>query len=287
MLHNNVLKTAVLAAAALLSACGSKPAATPAGQVAATVGGQEITLSEVLLEMGPLSTRADAAAVQPAALQQIVNRKLVSAEAIKQGLDKLPVGAIVLQRARELALIKLLQQSVQSRVPRASADEAKAYVNDNPVAFAQRKLVALEQYNIPTISPEILKQMRPLERLDDIVGLLDANKVAYERGSSVLDLMTIDPAAARQIAAMKVDAVFVTPSGVSAQVSRIREFADKPVTGPEAITAATNIITRQRTIAQARALFEGIVKDGAATVKINPAFTKKAAAKAPASPLVK
>lgn len=265
----------LISVAATLAACGGKGASAPTGQVAATVGGQEITLSEVRLELGSLAAAPNAPQVQQAALQQVVNRKLLAAEAAKQGLDKTPVGAVVLQRARDLALIELLQQNIQAKVPRASADEAKAYVAENPVAFAQRKLVALEQYTIPTISKEVLQKMGPLQRLDEILALLDTNKIAYQRGSSVLDLMTIDPAAAKQIAAMKVDSVFVTPSGVSAQVSRIREFSDQPVTGPQAITAATGIITQQRTFAQVRGQFESIVKAGAAQVKINPAFLSK------------
>ncbi|MFM9828585.1 MAG: hypothetical protein ACKVOB_07540 [Sphingomonas sp.] len=277
----------VITVAATLAACGEKSASAPTGQVAATVAGQEITASEVRLEMGALATAPNAPEVQQAALQQIINRKLLAAEATKQGLAKTPIGAVVLNRARELALIELLQQKVQARVPPASADEAKAYVNDNPVAFAQRKLVALEQYNIPTIPQDVLKKMGPLERIDEILALLDANKIRYQKGNSVLDLMTIDPAAAKQIAAMKVDSVFVTPSGVSAQVSRIREFADQPVTGQSAFDAAKAIITQQRTLAQVRAEFETVAKAGSAQVKINPAFSKKGNTAKPAAPAAK
>ncbi|MCW6532770.1 MULTISPECIES: peptidyl-prolyl cis-trans isomerase [Sphingomonas] len=277
----------ILFACVALTACGKggSGGAAPTGQVAATVDGKEITTSEVRLELGPLASDPQASArAQPAALQSIVNRKILADAAVARGLDKTPTAAITLQKARDLTLIQLLEENVRSTLPKVSPDEAAAYVRDNPQAFAQRQLISVDQLIVGSVKPEIVQQMGPLKTMDEIIALLDKNKVQYRRGAAVIDSLTIPPDAAKQISNLKIDDVFVLPNGNAVMVARIRERQAQPISGDQANQIASQILTTQRTQNMVREQFGKIIKEAQSKVKINEQFQTKTAPGAPAAP---
>ncbi|WEK44109.1 MAG: hypothetical protein P0Y64_04580 [Candidatus Sphingomonas colombiensis] len=265
----------VLFACVALAGCGkgASNGTPPTGQVAATVNGKEITASEVRLELGPLASDPRASErAQPAALQSIVNRKILADAAVERGLDKTPAAAILLQKARDLALIQLLEQSVRANLPKVSPDEAAAYVRDNPQAFAQRQLVSVDQVLVGPVKPELVQQLGPLKTMEEITALLDKNNVPYRRSAAVIDPMTIPPEAAKQIADLKINDVFILPNGGAVMVARIRERQSQPFSGAEANQIAAQILTNQRTQNIVREQFSQIIKQGAAKVNINPQY---------------
>ncbi len=277
----------ILFACVALTACGKggSGGAAPTGQVAATVDGKEITTSEVRLELGPLASDPQASArAQPAALQSIVNRKILADAAVARGLDKTPTAAITLQKARDLTLIQLLEENVRSTLPKVSPDEAAAYVRDNPQAFAQRQLISVDQLIVGSVKPEIVQQMGPLKTMDEIIALLDKNRVQYRRGAAVIDSLTIPPDAAKQISNLKIDDVFVLPNGNAVMVARIRERQAQPISGDQANQIASQILTTQRTQNMVREQFGKIIKEAQSKVKINEQFQTKTAPGAPAAP---
>lgn len=272
---------------ASLSACGggdSTPAA-PTGQVAAVAGGQEITSSDVRLELGGLGDRA-APAQQAQALQAVVNRKLLSAAARQRGVDKAPASAMLLAKAQELALIQLLQQSIVQRVPKPSPEEASIYIQDNPASFAQRHLVSVDQLIIPQAPRALVRQLEPVKSLEQAIALIDAAKVPYRTGAAVVDTATIEAAPARQIGALPVGAVFLSGNAQGVIVSRVSTSRVAPLTGPAATQAAQQAIYVKRVSDQVRGQFEGIIKAGQAGVRVNPAFRGPAArpSAAPSTP---
>lgn len=263
----------LLLAASALAGCGEKKGGAPSGQVAANVGGQEITTSDVRLEMGGIANDPQAAAAaQPAALQAVVNRKLLAAEAKRRGIDKTPVSAMQLARAQDLALIQMLQQSIVAGVPKPTAQEANIYVQQNPASFAGRKLVSVDQILVPRITPALLKQLEPLERLEQITALLDSNKVPYRAGGAVVDTATLPAEPAKQIGQMSNGFVFLTPAGGGVQVSRVSNSRPAPLTGNDATLAAQQILYNRRVSEQLKSQFESIIKAGQPTVQTNPAF---------------
>ncbi len=260
-----------------LAACNKNDSAKPEGQVAATVDGKEVTASEVRLELGSLAGDAQAAAAQqPAALRAVINRKLLADAALEKGLDKSPEGAMVLQKARELALIQLLQNSVVKSVPKVSADQASEYVRNNPNLFAQRRVILLDQLQVPQVPPAVLEKMRPLKTIEEVAKLLDDNKIPYRRGSGALDPLGLDPKALKQILATGESEVFVAPGPQGVQVARITGYRDAPLTGAEAQQAAMAVLSQQQVAGQVRQQFEGIINAGQKNVKVNDAYKPKA-----------
>ena len=277
----------IVFACVALAACGKGggSGAAPTGQVAATVDGKEITTSEVRLELGPLAADPQASSrAQPAALQSIINRKILADPAVTRGLDKTPTAAIALQKARDLTLIQMLEENIRSTLPKVSNDEAAAYVRDNPQAFAQRQLISVDQVIVGAVQPDIVKQMGPLKTMDEIIALLDKNKIQYRRSAAVIDPLTIPSDAAKQIANLKLDDVFVLPNGNAVMVARIRERQPQPITGDQANQIASQILSTQRTQNMVREQFGKIIKDAQSKVKINEQFQTKPAPGAPGAP---
>jgi EpsD family peptidyl-prolyl cis-trans isomerase len=266
----------LLISCAALAACNKDGGAKPEGQVAATVDGKEVTTSEVRLELGSLAGDPQAVAQQqPAALRAVVNRKLLADAAEEKGLDKSPEGAMVLQKARELALIQLLQNSIVKSVPKVTADQASEYVRNNPNLFAQRRVILLDQLQVPQIPPAVIQQMRPLKTIEDVAKLLDDNKIPYRRGNGAIDPLAIDPQVLKQILANGENEVFVAPAQQGVQVARITGYRDAPLAGNEAQQAATAVLSQRQTVGQVRQQFEGIIKNGQKDVKINDAYKPK------------
>lgn len=265
-------KTLVLLAFSALTACdgGKSTPAAPTGQVAAVAGGKEITTSDVRLELGGLEQPAPAQ--QAAALQAVVNRKLLAAAARERGVDKAPASAMLLAKAQELALIQLLQQSIVQRVPKPSPEEAAIYIQDNPASFGQRHLVSVDQLVIPQAPLALVKQLEPVKSLEQAIALIDAAKVPYRTGAAVVDTATIEAAPARQIGQLPVGAVFLSGNGGGVIVSRVSASRVAPLSGPAATQAAQQAIYVKRVSEQVRGQFEGIIKAGQAGVRINPSY---------------
>jgi EpsD family peptidyl-prolyl cis-trans isomerase len=270
-----------IAFAALLGCSGSD---TPTGQVAAMAGGEEITAMEVGLEVGRTAANAaEANEQQPAALQAIINRKLLAAAAEERGLDETPEGAMVLQKARELALISLLQRQIQSLVPRPSDADAAAYVAQNPGTFSERKLLVVDQLVAPTASPALIAALGRLQSLEEAASLLTGNRVIFQRTTSIIDPLALEPATAKQVARLGIGDVLVMPQERGVQISQVVEVKPQPVSNENATAVAASILHTQRAAKAVREQFVSIRKQAQADIKINPAYAPKKPLKAGSS----
>ena len=120
-----------LACAALLVACGPKPtpqhAPEPGDKAVATVDGQTIWASDVKREAVAQGLIGEGEPLDVSSegfhqmLDEVVDQKLLSAQAIKQKLDKDPMAQRRLTSARDQILGNML---VQSAVDRAVTDQA-------------------------------------------------------------------------------------------------------------------------------------------------------------------
>ena len=85
---NRKISLTFAVAALALSGCGKEAT----GQVAAVVNGEEITLQEINAELGsrPIPEGVDKKVIQQAALQRLVERRLLAQAARDDELDKTP-----------------------------------------------------------------------------------------------------------------------------------------------------------------------------------------------------
>lgn len=256
----------------LLAACGGKGDA-PSGQVVATVDGKEVTLAELKAEMGEESTDK---AAQAQALERIIARKLLAAEARKQELDSTPLAAIVKNQAEETALAQLLARKITDGVPRVSDDEISEFLRSFPTSVTDRRLLSVEQFFVPNLPPAALEEIKKVKTMEAAEAILKANKVVYRRTVTNIDTVTLDPGFAQQLVSTEGTDIFVIPNGQAAEIGRIVSSRSEPITGEQARTAARTILMRQRSAEMVSNTLTRVIAEGRRKVQINPQFENKA-----------
>lgn len=262
-----------VALALMVAACGGK-SDVPSGQVVATVDGQEITLADLRAEMG-----ADASSdsnAQAEALERIIARKLLAAEARKQELDKTPLAAIVKTQAEETALAQLLARKVTDGVPKVSDDEVSEFLRSFPASVTDRRLLSVDQFYVPNLPPKVLQEISKVKTMEAAEAILNANKVVFRRTVNNIDTVTLDPGFAQQLVATEGNDIFVLPNGQSAEIGRIVTSRSEPITGDAAQQAARTIMMRQRSVEMVNNSLGRIIAEGRRKVQVNPQFQGKA-----------
>jgi EpsD family peptidyl-prolyl cis-trans isomerase len=261
-----------LAMIALLAAChGGKPT----GQVVAKVAGEEITATELRLEMAQLGGGggADPAALQQQALGTLVTRKLLMREAVKRKLDASPEGKAASRRARELALVELLNAKLVSQQPADMSDNAvNKYIVAHPSQFANRKLITANQLTIQTGDASLGAKLTGMGELPAVVAYLVQNKIPFVRAALVIDTAQLSAEGAATLAALQTNALYAPPAaGGALRVLRIMAAQDAPLTGDEARNAALRMMQAARARTALGAV-QQIVTKGKAAVWVDPAF---------------
>ena len=267
---------AFLGIALALSACGSSDS-VPQGQVVATVDGKEITVAQLNSELTGLGAGPNATdAVKREALQRLIVRKLLVAEAKRRELDKKPAAAITLEQAEELAMVQLLGASFAEKVPKVSNEEADEFIRNNPANISRRRLLFVDQLNVPAANDEFFKQLAPIHRLDEAEALLKKLNLPYRRSAAVVDTQGLDPRMASTIVGLGQSEIWFNRVGNAAQVSGIVTTREVPLSGEAATQAATNFLTQQRATALIQGQMAGIIKGAKGRVMVNPAYGGKA-----------
>lgn len=259
----------LLPSLALLTACGGKSADAPTGQVAATVNGKEITVIDIRHEAG---TATPSKELEREALRSIIIRRLLSDQAIKEEIDKLPATAIMQEKARQMVLVDALTNKIRESSPRPSRDEALQFISDHPASFDQRRIFLVDQIIVPTSTPALVKALEPLETMPEIEHMLAQRKVQYQKAVGSIDALSISADAAEKIAQLPENAIFASPENGIIRVNKVRESVIQPVTGEAAIRVAMSQIARQRADAIVANRIQRILELGEKDVHYNPAY---------------
>ncbi|MDG6079104.1 hypothetical protein E3U23_07855 [Erythrobacter litoralis] len=267
------VKVLFAVSALALSGCDSSDA--PSGQVAATVDGEEITVSQVGSELAALGVAQQAQNPELAnrALDAAINRKILAAEARERGLDKTPQGALALQRAEEAALVGLLRNELQSQSPRPSDDEARRFISDNPAMFDQRFVTVVEQLVVPQVDQALLRRMEPIDTLDGVRALLDQNNVRYSSTMGTVDSLTVAPNVAQQLVDLGVGEVYILPQGNGARINAVVSRKTYPISDDQALNLAREMVAQQRSGGQAQSVFKSVIDEKKKTVRYSDEFS--------------
>lgn len=254
MKAKTVLLAAAMAATTLTAGCDrikSLVGGKPKGQVVATVNGDEITVLDLKNEMQGFSARDPKVlkAAQQQALQQIIMRTLLTQKAKEEKLEKTPEFTAQVRRGEDVLLSQMYQQKLASGVATPKPQEANAYVAAHPEAFANRRLLVLEQLIAPANSKITPDQFKDLNTLDAVKGLYRAAGVPYQENLAVIDSLSADPQLISQIEKLPADEVFVIPQRGALVFNHIIMTRVAPFTGDMAATYATNLV-RQRSAQQ-------------------------------------
>lgn len=218
------------------------------GQVVATVDGKEITVYEIKAELDgvDIPSNVPRKQVEQAALQQIINRKILADIARERGLDNSPDFLIQQHRAADMTLVRLLQQSVAQKLGPPSRDAAVSYMNANPDQFAQRKIYTLDQIQFVPPNQTYPASLQPLNTLDQVEAKLKADNIQYRRGGAALDALSAPAEMLPKLAALPPGEVFIVPTKDVLTANVITGTKVDPFSGDRAIAFATNVLQAKR-----------------------------------------
>jgi peptidyl-prolyl cis-trans isomerase C len=226
------------------SACDKKAE----GQTVAVVNGEEITTSELNAELAQAKLPSDVDKKQAIAriLQGIIDRRLLAAQARKDGLDRSPEFITRQRRMTEDLLIGMLakRQMDTSKLP--TTTEIAALQSKQPQAFDKREVWKLEQlvYDTPT-APAVHEKIRQSKTLDQLASVLTEHGIPFQRGNNELVTSTIPPALYPQLATLPPGEPFIVPNGGRSVASVIVSREASPLTGAVARSAAVNKIRQE------------------------------------------
>lgn len=249
-----------LTAALLLSGCGmfggSKSSEPPTGQVVARVDGQDVTIHEVNAEIATLNAPASTPRrdLERAALQQVINRRLLANAARAQKVDESPDFVMQRRRAEEALLVQFLSNNIVRNIAPVNRTDAQRFIESNPNLFGERKFLVVDQ--IAFVPPPNMQQLNlgGAKTMEAVEQVLTANNIEYRRAPSTIDAIGSDPRFINQVVDLlkrSPSELFMFPvpgaNGVPTMlVNRVTEQRVIPFTGENAIRYAQSILQNQK-----------------------------------------
>jgi len=243
------------------------------GQTIAVVNKEEITSSELNGELANAKLPADVDKKEATnrILQGLIDRRLLAAQARQDGVDRSPEFITRQRRMNEDLLIGMLasRQMDSSKLP--SDPEIAAYQAKYPQAFAKREVWKLDQlqYQTPT-DPAIKAKIVATKTLDELIAVLTASGVPFQRGSNQIASSVIPPDMYPRLAALNGTEPFIVPNGPLSIASSIVSRQPAPLVGPQARTEAVNMMRRQQSTSTLQQRLKDLRKS--ATIEYKPGF---------------
>ena len=240
-------KASIAIALASLSLAGCGKEAT--GQVAAVVNGEEITLQEINAELGntPIPEGVDKKVVQQAALQKIVERRLLAQAAREDGLDKTPDYLLRERQLRDALLVQLMGQRAERALKVPDQQEIDKFIGDNPLMFAERKILTIDR--IQFALPEKVDQLKALENdhsMDAVAARLQQMGIQFRRDTPQVDAASLGQQRMAQIRALPAGEPFVVPENGVVTVGVIVSERPEPVSASDARPLAVQALRKQK-----------------------------------------
>jgi peptidyl-prolyl cis-trans isomerase C len=234
----------VLSMACVLSACDRKAE----GQTVAVVNKEEITSAELNAELGNNQSAGTATQdSRAAALQRIIDRRLLAEQARTDGIDKSPEFLNQQRRMTEELLINMLLTRQANTAQMPTADEVNRFEAAHPEVFANHEIWTLQQIIFPSSQdPGLNAKIAAAKTLDQVAQVLTAANVQFTRNERKVDTSIFPTNIYNQVVKIKDSEPFIVPgpNKVAASVVTAREPA--PIPADQARTLALNGIKREK-----------------------------------------
>ncbi|MDB5714316.1 MAG: hypothetical protein JWO15_1713 [Sphingomonadales bacterium] len=206
----------------------------PTGQTIATVNGENITISDLKLELAGIPAKLQRQA-QPVALETLVQRKLLVQYAKKQGLDRSADYVVQLRQAGDLLLVRQALQGAISvaRQPISKAD-VDQYLNNHPDISSNRRLLLVNQLQFAAPSAQIMDELKPAMSLDAVIAILQRHRIQPQRAQTQLDTAALPDEVNAKINGLKPGEPLISINGSGAVASAIVEAKVAPIEGDQA-----------------------------------------------------
>jgi len=270
-------RSGLLIAVVVLAGCQKEAT----GQVAAIVNGDEITLQEVNAEMSTmqLPQGVDKVQVQKAALQRVIDRRLLAQAARDDGLDKTPEFLVRRRQLEDALLVQLLSQRVGRSVAVPDAKAIDAYTKQNPAIFSGRTIFTIDriQFAVPA-DPTKLKALQGDHSMDAVASRLQQLGIEFNRDTGQMDSAQLGQDRLDRIRSLPAGEPFVLADNGLVTVAVITGSKPLPIEGDAARPAAVQLLRNQSLTAAMQQRLAA--QKAAAKIKYQDAFSPPASGSA-------
>ena len=241
-------------AATLLVACGPKKDAAPAdaagSEVVATVGGQDITASQLQIALqkqrGMRPDAGDAAAKM--VLDQLIDEQIVAEKAVAAKLDQDPHVVAQIEAARRDILARRFIEQVAESASKPTDDAIQKFYDGRPAMFAQRKVFTLQRIDIQAPDDrrsEIDAKVQSVKSSDELSAWLKSQKLAFTSKSEQDASEQLPPNVLDKLNASKDGQSMVVPSQFGVAAITLVSSAPAPKPLAEARPAIEQFLANQ------------------------------------------
>lgn len=238
-----------VAACALAVAAAGCNKAEPGGQVIAIANGEEITLGELNEEARARGLPiANNRALRDSVIRDLVDRKLLVQEALRQKLDRTPAHLLAERRLNDMLLSQELITDAQNEAQSPTGDELSQFIKAHPRSFDQRVLISVDQIGFaPVADAKLDKALAAATSLDQVEAMLNSGGVARTRDTVQWDSATLTEDLTARLVALGNDRILLLPQGDRMLAVRVLSITPRPLPESERAAAARDWIARQRT----------------------------------------
>ena len=219
------------------------------GQVAAVVNGEEITLQEINAEFAGANVPEgeQKKAAQQAALDRIVERRLLAQAARDDGIDKEPEFVVRERQLEDSLLMELLAQKAAKSIKIPDAAAIDQFVASHPDVFSRRTIYTLERFTFPMPSdPSTLKGLENDHTMDAVAARLDSLGIKFNRSAGQMDSAVVPPEMLNRIRSLPAGEPFLVPEKGKATVAVITGSKPAALSGEDARPIAVALMKREQ-----------------------------------------
>jgi EpsD family peptidyl-prolyl cis-trans isomerase len=241
----------LMACGTVLLGCSKKNDASAdlaKGQVVARIGDEVITIQELdnefRLASVPVDKRKDPALVKQV-LGDLVTRKYLLRQAVEAQLDREPTVLLDMLRAREIVLANAVaQRQVAAKIAAITKADIDQYIANNPLKFANRKLVSIEQIVFPAAanSQALVDATKDMKTVDEVDQKLTEMSVPHNRSMGALNSGDLSPDFFNTMEAKQVDDIFFIRSGSNMVFFKVKGEEARPLEGEGAVNLARQML---------------------------------------------
>jgi peptidyl-prolyl cis-trans isomerase C len=231
--------------ACILSSCEKKPG----GQTVAVVNNEEITAADLNYELNNSNVPAAVAGkdARGAALERLVDRRLLTQQAKADGIDKSPEFLNQQRRLTDDLLINMLLSRQANTAQTPSAADVAKFEASRPGMFANREIWTLQQVTYPLPKDaSVTAKISAAKTLDDITQALTAAGIQFTRGTKQFDSALLPPNLYEQLTHLAPGEPFIAPGPDKAIASVISARQPAPFNADQQQQLAVSQMRRDK-----------------------------------------
>lgn len=239
-------------AAALLAACGSGgDGDKPASQVAAKVNQEEISVHQInyVMQRQPGLKPEQAESGSRQILERLIDQELAVQKAQELKLDRDPQAVQAIEAARREILARMyLERTVEGATP-PTPEEVRAYYEDKPELFSQRRIYELREYVIDVPAervPALQERLAASRSADEFVAWLKTQDLRHTTGQVTRAAEQLPLPLLQSLHKLERGGSMLQPGPAGAQLVVVSGWRDSPVGLEQARPAIEQFLGNER-----------------------------------------